>query len=98
MSDSATRQCAVGRQRPDREIRRIAVISQIEHAWKAGRRETRVAPQSILLLRAYQELGAASHGVRMGLARGEQAQKRPGGLVRGARELSSLAGRWVEVG
>src|SRR5260370_13874852 len=93
MSDSATRQGAVGRQRPEREMRRIAVIFQIEHARKAGRREARVAPQSIGLLRAQQEFGAASHGIRVRLPRGEQAQKRPGGLVRGARELPSLAGR-----
>src|SRR6202035_5683656 len=71
MSGSAPRQWAVGRQRPEREVRAIAVVLQIERPRKAGRREARVAPQPISLLRAHQELGAAPHGVPLGLARGD---------------------------
>src|SRR5271165_3713465 len=93
MSDSAARQGAVGRQGPEREISGVAVIPQIEHARKARRRELTIAPQSIRLLRAHQEFDAAARGVGSGLAGGEQPQKRPSALKRGARKSRGFAGR-----
>src|SRR5690348_16644611 len=55
--------CAVSirRESPEREIRRVAVIFEIEHARKARRGERGMAPEPVGALRAQQEVDAASH-------------------------------------
>src|SRR5450432_3289417 len=93
MSDSAARQRAVGGQRPEREIGRIAVILQVEHARKSRRREAGVGPRPIPLLGTDEELSPALRSLRSRLACCEQPEKCPGGLIGGAGEALRLARR-----
>src|ERR1700722_8369889 len=93
MSDTVAGQIAVGAERPEREVRGITVISQVEHPRKSGSRETRIVPQPIRLLRAHQKLGAAPHTLGGGPPRREQSQKSPRSLVRGAWESYGLCMR-----
>src|SRR5580693_3111808 len=76
---------AVAGHRPDREEFRIAVIAQIEYARETGGGVARLIPESVAALRVGEIFDAARDRRMIDLARGHQAEHRPGGLRRGRR-------------
>src|SRR3569832_2797095 len=95
MSGSGPHEIPVCRERPEREVRAVAVILQVEHARETRRREVRIGPEAIGSLGAQQVLNTATRRARISLSGRHQSQKGPGSLVRragGALTQVSLAG------
>ncbi len=84
MSGSGPHEVPICRERPEREVRAVAVILQIKHAGETGRREVRIRPEAVGALRAQQILNATSRRNRTSLSCSHQPQQCPSGLVRGA--------------
>src|ERR1700731_4392930 len=76
---------AVAGHRPDREEFRIAVIAQVEHARETSGGVARLIPEAVAALRVGKIFDAARDRRMIDLARGHQAERRPGGLRRGRR-------------
>src|SRR5262245_42649927 len=67
---------AVHAERPEREVLRVQVVLEHEHAWEAGAVPERVRPQTAGVLRVEQVLDAAIDR-RALAADGEQREHRP---------------------
>src|SRR5438874_2600921 len=73
---------AVDSQRPEREVRRVQVVLEVEDAREAGAVPERVLPRAIGVLGSQEILDAARHGGAGRAPRREEAEERPGGLAR----------------
>src|SRR5437867_9067117 len=94
-SGRSAMRAAVDSQRPEREVLRIQMVLQIEHAREPGAVPERVLPRAVGVLGSEQILNAARHG-GSGCAPGrEEAEQRPGGLAR--RRLAGAGERVVVV-
>src|SRR6202050_3617696 len=96
MGRSVAAEAAVGRECPAGKIGAVAVILEIEHARKARRRETRIAPQALGPLRAAEIFNAALHRIGAAGARCQQRQQRPGALKGIAGGALARAG-WTQI-
>src|SRR5438552_1039083 len=69
---------AVDSQRPEREVRRVQVVLEVEDAREAGAVPERVLPRAIGALSSQEILDAARHGGAGRAPRREEAEERPG--------------------
>src|SRR5688500_9565966 len=78
-------------QRPQREILRVPIISEVKDSWKTRCGEPGVLPQAVLILGIQEVDDTATHFLAVCLSRGHQSKDRPGRLERRARfELACL--------
>src|SRR5207247_1777311 len=73
---------AVDAEGPEREVVRVQVVLQVEHAREARTVPERVVPAAVGLLRAHQIFDAALDDGAAGDAGGEEPQQRPRRLAR----------------
>src|ERR1700730_10275888 len=78
----------IERERPQREIRRVEMVPEVEDLWKAGARPVLVLPGSVVLLQGQQILDALPDRLGIAVPGGKERHQGPRGLGRGGGPLA----------